>query len=63
MIFPHWPMGFTKKPPLIMTICTYLWAMTFFLNTGGPRLVRILGPGQNRTSEIRTSGYYIANFQ
>ena len=29
---------------------------------GGPRLVRILGPGKNRTSEIRTSGYYIANF-
>ena len=27
--------------------------------TGGPRLVRILGPGKNRTSEIRTSGYYI----
>ena len=32
------------------------------LNTGGPRIVRILGPGKNRTSEIRTSEYYIANF-
>ena len=31
--------------------------------TGGPRLVGILGPGKNRTSEIRTSEYYIANFQ
>ena len=31
-------------------------------NTGGPRLVRILGLGKNRTSEISTSGYYIANF-
>ena len=30
--------------------------------TGGPRLVRILGPGKNRTSEIRTSRYYIVNF-
>ena len=26
-------------------------------NTGGPRLVQILGPGKNRTSEIRTSRY------
>ena len=33
-----------------------------FGSTGGPRLVRILGPGKNRTCEIRTSGYYIANF-
>ena len=31
-------------------------------NTVGPRLVQILGPGKNRTSEIRTSEYYIANF-
>ena len=31
------------------------------LSTGGPRLVRIFGPGKNCTSEIRTSGYYIAN--
>ena len=30
--------------------------------TGGPRIVRILGPGKNRTSEIRTSRYYIVNF-
>ena len=34
----------------------------FVFTTGGPRLVRILGPGKNRTSEIRTSGYYIAYF-
>ena len=31
-------------------------------STGGPRLVRILGPGKNHTSEIRTSRYYIVNF-
>ena len=30
--------------------------------TGGPHLVRILGPGKNRTSEIRTTRYYIVNF-
>ena len=39
-----------------MTCVGYIWT------TGGPRLVRILGHGKNRTSEIRTSGYYIANF-
>ena len=32
------------------------------VHTGGPRIVRILGPGKNRTSEIRTSRYYIVNF-
>ena len=32
-------------------------------HTGDPRLVQILGPGKNRTSEIRTSEYYIANFR
>ena len=36
--------------------------LTDFRNTGGPRLVRILGPGKNRTSEIRTSRYYVVNF-
>ena len=40
----------------------YLWLKVETAFTGGPRLVRILGPGKNRTSEIRTSGYYIANF-
>ena len=32
-------------------------AYFIFCVTGGPHLVRILGPGKNRTSEIRTSRY------
>ena len=45
-----------------LRICLQSFGLTLIKITGGLRLVRILGPGKNRTSEIRTSGYYIANF-
>ena len=45
----------TNFPLVILAIQLKIDILT--ICTGGPRLVRILGPGKNRTSEIRTSRY------